>query len=167
MNLKTVIALIVMAITSSFFFSCNEDEDQTPQNGVGLLALLDHIAEDEYYSTDDLTAEVDLNGIWEVDRTSGGFHGGGYEKDFDHLLVKPNGIFGLEKAGELMASGKIQRQSRTDDLISVAFEHDFLLDSAFINLMFDNVKFVTVSNDSLDLISDCCDRFDTHLIKTE
>ncbi len=165
MKIKTIAFLSLLAL----FFACgNNDEDASlGQVDNGLLTLLDDIPADKYYPTDDLSSEVDINGIWSVDRTSGGFSGGGYEQDFDHLLVKPNGIFGLEKDNELVASGKIQRISRPDGFIYVQFEPDFNPNPLSYQLLIDNIKLIELRNDSLELRSDCCDRYNTHLIKMD
>ncbi len=141
-------------------FSCSKQEPD-----IGLLGLLDHIPFDHYYPTDDLSEEADIRGIWRVESSSGGETGAGYGKDFDHLLVKSNGIFGLEKANELLASGKIQRITRTDGIIAVLFKADFNPNPFSYQLIIDNEKYIEFRSDSLDLISPCCDRFNTHLVK--
>lgn len=123
----------------------------------------DDLPSDTYYDTDPIDpAFADVYGTWWVYSTSGGLAGTGYEVDFEKLLVKKNGIFGIVKNDSLLAYGKVYVQSQTASELLVRFEPEE--EVLGINLITDNEKYVSFrGSDSLDLTAPCCDRFNTHL----
>ncbi|MDP4228352.1 MAG: hypothetical protein Q8910_18525, partial [Bacteroidota bacterium] len=106
----------------------------------------------------------DIYGDWRVTGTSGGFTGMGYRKDFDYLVLKPNGIFGIIRNDSLIAFGKmIVSQDNNGLLCRFSPEKP-----AQIELLSDPEKYLNiVSMDSLNLYAPCCDRFNTHLIRVK
>lgn len=136
--------------------ACKKGKNDTYQS-------FDEIPTDTYYASDVFTAaHANVNGHWVVYNTSGGFSGAGYPADFQKLLIKPNGIFGILNNNSLVAYGKIVVQSQTAQALLVEFVPQTPVNN--IQLLADREKYVTVRNqDSLDLVSPCCDRFDTYL----
>lgn len=124
---------------------------------------LDDISTEEYYSSDILPDSLqNLYGSWDLKWTSGGFSGHGNGKEFDYMVFKRNGIFGIIKDESLIAYGKvtlIKRERKTSlNFISVK--------SANIDLCRDPEKYIQfISNDTLNLIAPCCDRFNIHLVR--
>jgi hypothetical protein len=115
----------------------------------------------KYYSEDVIPEKYSgCYGYWNVTGTSGGFHGGGYPKDFDELYLKKNGIFGIFRNDSLIAYGKIKVINNDDELLC-QFEFDKQAD---INLHYNNEAYVQLEGtDSLSLIAPCCDRYNIHL----
>lgn len=126
---------------------------------------LDELAADTYYPNDILNANHNgAYGKWKVYATSGGFTGGGYTADFEYLVLKPNGIFGLLRHDSLMAFGKISINNQTATELYVDFEADAQSHHTAIHLLQDPEKYIVrQGTDSLHLNAPCCDRFDTHL----
>ncbi len=125
----------------------------------------DSIQANTYYDTD-ILENIPIYGKWEVIGTSGGKTGMGYEQDFDFLLMKPNGIFGLLKNNDLITSGKISLLPTADSNLipPISFSPEKKLD---IQILFDSIKLVKLVSDTLYLNSPCCDRYNTQLKKVE
>lgn len=124
---------------------------------------LDDISSKEYYSSDILPDSLQpIYGSWNLIATSGGLAGSGNNKEFDYLVFKKNGIFGVIRNENLIAYGKLtlkhERHSTSLNFISIK--------SADIDLCTDPVKNINFSNiDTLNLIAPCCDRFNIHLVR--
>jgi hypothetical protein len=142
------------------FVGCKTDE-------IALKAL-DAIPETKYYSSDIIPEQQsNIYGVWKVVRTSGGFVGSGYTKDFDYLILKRNGIFGIVRNDSLLTSGKLsllpEIVMHLPNGILCKFESEQTVN---IELCGDPEKHIRlVGKDSLDLIAPCCDRYNTHLIR--
>ncbi len=107
---------------------------------------------------------LDIYGKWELYSISGGFAGDGYEPNFDYLEVKEFGIYGFIRNDSLIEYGKIAPASQTanDFSLKIDFVKDDLSDSFFT----DTEKYVVFSGeDTLNLNSPCCDRFNYHFIR--
>lgn len=107
-----------------------------------------------------------IYGAWKIFDISGGFHGGGYDVNFDYLLIKKIGIYGFLKNDSLMEYGRIVpvAQFPVQPSLLVNFEKDENSDS----FLGDNEKYVHFSgNDTLHLYSPCCDRFNFHFERVE
>jgi len=152
----------ILSITI-LFTGCTKDT--TNPNSVGdYRAQFDAIPIDRYYDNDILSENnLEISGTWKFESSSGGFHGGGYTPDFDLLLLKPNAIFGIVRNDSLLATGKIELSQGSGQRLAFTFDSDST--DLSTNLMFDPYKFPTVINDTLTLLSDCCDRFDEILVK--
>lgn len=143
-----------------FFVGCKTDE-------IALKAL-DAIPQTKYYSSDIIPEQQsNIYGVWKVVRTSGGFAGSGYTKDFDCLILKKNGIFGIVRNDSLLTSGKLTPLPEVAMYLPNGILCQFDSEKAVgIELCADPVKYIQlVSMDSLDLIAPCCDRYNTHLIR--
>jgi hypothetical protein len=122
----------------------------------------DSISTKKYYSSEILEAQfMPTYGTWNVYGTSGGFAGSGYPKDFDQLLLKPNGIFGIVRNDSLLTHGKIVIKNQTAQELFVEFVPETQIQG--IDILGDNEKYIQVNDDTLHLNAPCCDRFDTHL----
>jgi len=102
-----------------------------------------------------------------VVRTSGGFVGSGYTKDFDYLILKKNGIFGIVRNDSLLTSGKLTLLLTIALYMPIGIHCQFESEKTVnIELCGDPEKYIRlVGKDSLDLIAPCCDRYNTHLIR--
>ena len=100
MKLKQVRHFLSILFITLCFVGCKTEE-------IALKAL-DAIPETKYYPTDIIPEQLSgIYGVWKVVRTSGGFTGSGYTKDFDYLILKKNGIFGIVRNDSLLTSGKL------------------------------------------------------------
>lgn len=128
-------------------------------------AYLDKLADDTYYTNDILNApHTGIYGKWKVFGTSGGFAGTGYTADFEYLVLKANGIFGLLRNDSLMAFGKISINNQTPSELYVDFETDAQSHNTAIHILQDPEAYIErQGTDSLHLNAPCCDRFNTHL----
>jgi hypothetical protein len=103
-------------------------------------------------------------GKWRVIGTSGGYTGEGYEKDFDYLILKEKGIFGILRNDSLIAYGKLVL-TQIQGSIVCKFNPE---KSANIELCVDPEKEIKVfNNDTLYLFGPCCDRFNIHLVRVK
>jgi len=150
----------ILLLMTLFFVGCKTDE-------IALKAL-DAIPETKYYSSDIIPEQQsNIYGVWKVVRTSGGFAGSGYTKDFDYLILKKNGIFGIVRNDSLLTSGKLSLLPEVamylPNGILCQFESEKTVN---IELCGDPEKYIRlVGKDSLDLIAPCCDRYNMHLIR--
>lgn len=127
-------------------------------------ARYENLAADTYYPNDILNAQhTGVYGKWKVYATSGGLAGNGYTADFEYLLLKPNGIFGILRHDSLMAFGKIAVNNQTATQLYVDFEADAQSYAPAIQILQDPEKYMELNSDSLHLNAPCCDRFNTHL----
>jgi len=159
--MKSIRWINVIVLLTLFFVGCKTDD-------IALKAL-DAIPETKYYSSDIIPEQQsNIYGVWKVVRTSGGFVGSGYTKDFDYLILKRNGIFGIVRNDSLLTSGKLTllpdlTMSPVNKGIHCKFESE---KTVRIELCGDSEKYIQlVGKDSLDLIAPCCDRYNTHLIR--
>lgn len=124
---------------------------------------IEEIPTREFYSSDIMPDSLQtLYGSWNLISSSGGFTGGGNGKEFDKLVFKSNGIFGVIKDRTLIAYGRITLTHKTH-----ATEVNFIsIKSSEIDLCADPVKTIHfISNDTLNLNGPCCDRFNLHLVR--
>lgn len=129
---------------------------------------MDTISPTKYYSSDIIPPGYQsVYGVWKIYQTSGGLAGQGYTPDFDFLVIKPYGIFGIIKNDSVIAYGKLTRL--TDNTMSpvlrlyCSFDFD---KTAKIELAADPEKyFFLTGSDTLDLMAPCCDRFNTRLVR--
>lgn len=151
---------IILLLMILLFVGCKTDE-------IALKAL-DAIPETKYYSSDIIPEQQsNIYGVWKVVRTSGGFAGNGYTKDFDYLILKKNGIFGIVRNDSLLTSGKLTLLPTIALYMPIGIHCQFESESPVnIELCGDPEKYIRLVNkDSLDLIAPCCDRYNTHLIR--
>jgi hypothetical protein len=124
---------------------------------------LEDIPYSEYYSMDIVPDSLQkLYGKWNLISTSGGFSGGGNGKEFEYLVFKKNGIFGVLKGNSLIAYGKITftHKPHTTTLTFIPVK------SADIDLCTDSEKSIWFTGfDTLTLYAPCCDRYNMHLVR--
>ena len=143
---------ILVAIIMTLISGCKNEEI--------MLNALNSFQETKYYSSEIMPESYNnAYGTWKVENTSGGFSGVGYKKDFDYLLLKKNGIFGVLRNDSLIAYGKmIVSQDKVGLLCKFDSEK-----SANIELCYDSEKYIQlINNDSLVLYAPCCDRYNIH-----
>lgn len=152
-----IICLILILLSVSF---CSKEKVYRTN-----FSEMDTIRADKYFASDVLTDyRKNIYGDWRVTGTSGGFTGKGYRKDFDYLVLKPNGIFGIIRNDSLIAFGKMVISQDNYGLLC-RFSPE---KPAQIELLSDPEKYLfLVSMDSLNLYTPCCDRFNTHLIRVK
>ena len=158
--MKTTIKLFEILLVILLMISCKTEEIS--------LKTLDGIQETKYYSTDIIPEQHNtLYGGWKVAGTSGGIAGVGYKKDFDYLIFKKNGIFGIVRNDSLLAYGKLTLLPVLDNVIHNAVFCRFDFENPVnIELYNDPEKYIQITNsDSLDLNAPCCDRYNTHFIR--
>lgn len=125
--------------------------------------LLDSISPQKYYPSEILNSNhVAINGMWKVIGTSGGIAGQGYKADFNYLLIKPNGIFGIVRNDSLITMGKILIKNQSDDELFVDLISDTDPDLVKVEIVEDSEKYIELHSDTLYLNAPCCDRFNTH-----
>jgi hypothetical protein len=128
---------------------------------------LDGIQPTTFYTADIISSQyAGIYGTWKVTGTSGGISGKGYTKDFDYLVFKKNGIFGIIRNDSLITYGKLTLLPDITlyfaDYVYCRFDFE---KPANIELYADSEKRIRlVKSDSLDLMAPCCDRYDTHLV---
>lgn len=154
---------ITLLILLSMFYliACNKID-----NNSEYIDIWNNIPTDKYYSDDIMPQKfTDCYGFWSVTGTSGGFHGNGYPKDFDELLLKKNGIFGIVRNDSLIAYGKMLLQSEINGELLCKFEFE---DPININLYHDNEAYIQLDgSNNLTLFAPCCDRYNIHLKRAE
>lgn len=153
--MKTSTFIFPLFILAGLFTACKEETIEIPQ-------VLDEVESTRYFNAE-IFSEQDLKiyGTWKIFDVSGGFHGLGYEPDFDYLIIKKVGIYGFVKNDSLLEYGKIVPAlwNPNDLRLKVDFEKDEQSGSFFT----DTEKYVHYTgNDTLHLSSPCCDRFNYH-----
>jgi hypothetical protein len=156
--MRTIILTITIICLSSILFAENSTKDnEKAYTSVG------EIPKNKYYITDYMPAEYKIcYGNWKAVRTSGGFDGSGFALDFDHLVLKPNGIFGILQNDSLIAYGKMALEKKGERL-NCRFIFDV---KAKIELANDYEKFFQLTHpDTLVLVAPCCDRYNIKLAR--
>jgi hypothetical protein len=161
MNLYAlVIGIILFCLTST---SCNKEKTSND-----FSQIMSNIPPQKYFSTEVLNEKYqDMYGIWKVIGTSGGFAGMGYDEDFEYLVLKPNGIFGILRNDSLISYGKLSVTSQTETTLVVEFIPDTEPGLVLVEITADREKYIEMEKNELDLIAPCCDRFNTHLEKVD
>lgn len=102
-NIRLLICTVAIIVCIS---SCGKEEEN-----VSLMDHIENISESTYYDQDPFTEEDStIYGVWEaISRSQSGIAGTvTLEKDFDYLIIKPNGIFGIVTDDTLLTTGKIE-----------------------------------------------------------
>ena len=140
-------------------FGCSSDDDE-----ITAISFFDAIPQNKYYNDDPLP-DSSCYGEWSFDRSSGGFTGEGFPIDFDILLLKANGIFGLVRNDSLLVSGKVTVVADPDPRTLLKFEIDGNPSDFQIDILNDNEKYLDISEQQLNLIAPCCDRYNLHFTR--
>ncbi len=147
------IYIILSIIFCLGLLSCGDCEENTG-------CLFDNISKNEYYDYEIFDESyLDIYGDWKLYAVSGGFNGNGHELNFDFLVLKKYGIYGFLKNDNILEFGKIVIVEQTSETLLITLNPDensdmFMLDSEkYINL---------IGEDTLNLNSPCCDRFNYH-----
>lgn len=155
--MRTLILTIIIVCFSIHIFSQNNDRDNRPSR------KLYEFSKSYYFNTDFMPAEFKIcYGNWKALSTSGGFDGNGFALDFDHLVLKPNNIFGIIKNDTLIAYGKMVLVKKENTL-----NCKFIFDGkGKIELAHDYEKFFKLTHpDTLELVAPCCDRYNIKLVR--
>ncbi|MGE5316811.1 MAG: hypothetical protein ACM3ME_02360 [Chloroflexota bacterium] len=124
---------------------------------------VNEIPRNQYFLSDYMPADYKIcYGNWKAVSTSGGFNGSGFTLDFDHLVLKPNGIFGILQNDSLLAYGKMALEKKGEVL-----NCKFIFDGKVkIELANDYEKFFQLTHpDTLILVAPCCDRYNIKLAR--
>ena len=150
--------LISILIITGGFHSCEEEFPELP-------SVLENLEPTAYFDAEVFSDhDLKIYGTWKIFEISGGLHGNGYAIDFDYLIMKKFGIYGFLREDSLLEFGKVSPASELfmDPRLFVNFEKDENSDSFFT----DREKIVHFSgNDTLNLYSPCCDRFNYHFVR--
>lgn len=121
------------------------------------------IPKNKYYISDYMPQEYRIcYGNWKAVKSSGGFDGSGFTLDFDHLIMKPNGIFAITQKDSLIAHGKMVLEKKAD-LLNCKFIFD---GKTKLELANDYEKFIQlIHKDTLMLVAPCCDRYNIKLAR--
>ncbi len=156
-------AFILPVLVIPFILNGCDAVDMAPAK-----SWLDSAAFEKYYSEEIIPFDFrGIYGTWQLYGISGGFSGMGYEINFDYLVLKPIGIYGLVRNDSLFEYGSIQIIPPLDNstgMLAIKFLPDYYSD---LNPYYDpNGKYVTLKGrDSLNLISPCCDNYNWHFIR--
>lgn len=147
---------ILIIIFFSGFLSCEK-------NSENIDYLLDKLPADKYYASEIFDgSNLDIYGKWRLFNVSGGIHGGGHELSFDYLEVHKYGIYGFIRNGRILEFGKINIEEQGSEGLLITFKPD---DDSEV-FMYDSEKIVNLSgNDTLNLDSPCCDRYNYHFTR--
>lgn len=153
--MKTVKLILILSILISGLNSCEKETIET-------LTAFQNLRTIKYFDTE-IFAEPDLKiyGTWELFAVSGGVSGTGHDLNFKYLEIKKYGIYGFINNDTLLEYGKISPalQTANDIRLKVDFEKDEKSNSFFT----DTEKYVEFTgNDTLNLNSPCCDRYNYH-----
>lgn len=124
---------------------------------------VNEIPRNHYFNADYMPADYKIcYGSWKAVSTSGGFDGKGFSLDFDRLVMKPNGIFGILQNDSLIAYGKLVLEKK-GEMLNCKFIFD---GKAKIELANDYEKFFYLTHpDTLVLTAPCCDRYNVKLAR--
>lgn len=136
---------------------------KTDKDNKKIFTSINEIFKNYYFNTDFMPAEYKIcYGNWKAVSTSGGFDGSGFTLDFDHLALKPNGIFGVLQNDTLIAYGKMVLVKK-GEMLNCKFIFDV---KAKIELANDFEKFFQLIHpDTLVLTAPCCDRYNIKLAR--
>lgn len=156
--MRTIIFTITIVCLCNFTFAGNIDKHNKK-----IFTSINEIFKNYYFNTDFMPAEYKIcYGNWKAVSTSGGFDGSGFTLDFDHLVLKPNGIFGVVQNDTLIAYGKTVLVKK-GEVLNCKFIFD---GKAKIELANDFEKFFHMNHpDTLVLMSPCCDRYNIKLAR--
>ena len=153
--MKTSIYTFIILFLAGLFTACDKETIEIPH-------VLDEVESTRYFDTEIFSEQnLKIYGTWKIFDISGGFHGSGYDINFDYLVIKKVGIYGFVKNDNLLEFGKIVPAlwNPNDLRLKVDFEKDEQSGTFFT----DRVKYVHYTgNDTLHLSSPCCDRFNYH-----
>lgn len=156
---KTLRTLLLIAILFSTAAQCQKESSE-----MNYQHLMDSLSPDKYYPTQILNEKNKaLYGTWKVIGTSGGIAGTGYTPDFNYLVLRNNGIFGIIRHDSLVTTGKISILNQTEDELRVEFVPETDPSIVKCEIVWDPEKFLVIHNDTLDINAPCCDRFNTRL----
>ena len=108
-----------------------------------------------------------IYGQWKLYKISGGFGGTGYAPDFDYLEIKNVGIYGLIRNDSILEYGKIELDTfdlNTDSYLQLKLTPEYF--NGQNHMMYTSKIYVDlIMNDSLNIISPCCDLYNYHFIR--
>ncbi len=136
---------VILFLVLAGVYSCSNDDTSAPTNQVRSLS-------------------TDILGIWQIERTTGGVHGGGYEPKFDFLKIYDELKFEFIRDNSIIATGFIIEDDRMENVYFVRFVDDDPMHNSFINILFQSQHFIERDGDVLEIVSYSIDGFDTFLI---
>ena len=124
-----------------------------------LVALTLTGCEKEYF----LTEYTGIYGSWTIEEISGGFSGGGYEPDFDILIITERMHYSLFFHDTLLSEGKIEIIEQPTDHLKIEFKSG----KNSGDLLTGWEKEVYLNLDTLVLNDDCCDMYSYFFVRTD
>jgi hypothetical protein len=150
--IKTIVFPILLVLGIS---GCERDDT---------VYFLEAFNDNKYYSDEIIPKDYQqIYGKWKLTGISGGFHGSGYEPDFDFLEIRSIGIYGLIRHDSIFEYGRIEVDTfdiGSVNLLKIILNPDYYKGSH--PYFFPPEKYVDISRDSLALYSPCCDMFNFH-----
>lgn len=154
------VIFFLFGLLVSLFYSCEDDNMETKSALSGIEA--ETYFDSEIFSTNNLK----IYGKWKLFKISGGFHGGGYDMNFDYLEIKEYGIYGFVRNDSLLEYGKIAPALQMANEIGLRV--DMVEDVNSKTFLTDKVKYVEFyGNDTLNLLAPCCDRYNYHFSRVK
>ena len=134
-------------------------------NETNIRFYLDTINSGKYYSEEIIPNDYQkIYGQWKLYKISGGIHGTGYDPDFDYLEIKNIGIYGIIRNDSVLEYGKIEPDTfdiNTDNFLQLKFIPDYINEQN--HRMYTPGIYIDLNgNDSLNILSPCCDLYDYH-----
>lgn len=124
-----------------------------------LVALTLNGCEKEHFFTE----YKGIYGSWTIEEISGGISGGGYEPEFDILMVTERMHYSLYFHDTLLSEGKIEIIEQTTDKLRIEFKSG----KNSGNLLTKWEKVVYLNLDTLILNDECCDMYSYFFVRTD
>jgi hypothetical protein len=153
----SIIALLIAAYIASCI-SCKKVDEPFFYN------KFDSIPKNYYYQNEIFDAElINIYGKWKFHIT-GGFSGLGQKPDFDYLILKPIGRFGILRNDSLLTYGKILFRGKQHDTLFIGFQKERPIKNI---IFFDAILRDVIFNgyDTLNFNARCCDMFNFNFVK--
>ncbi len=138
-------ACTLLVFTTLLIFSCNKDDDESVET---YQIAFDAISETEYNASDIFEGDqVEIYDTWKaLSIDQGGIVGTtSLPADFDFLLVKPNGVFGIVRNDSLITTGEIVNIENTDNVFRIKFESE--VESERLDVQILGINQITVQID--------------------
>lgn len=107
-----------------------------------------------------------LAGTWEIESTSGGITGWGYDPNFLYLEIDQSLNFKMIDSNEtIIAEGVVVEVNSVNNNYTVNFEAQTININNYIAIAAETQLMVEFDANTLNLTAPCCDRMNSHFIK--
>lgn len=108
--------------------------------------------------------DSEFDGIWKLESTSGGFSGQGLKTDWNKIKIDENVCTFFQEDSKLAVTNLSFTLTDICQSVKFTFKSE---DAKVLDIRVDNIKCITISNNKLELSSECCDRYNYTLVKEE